>query len=380
MAEGRWRYNRGVRILAWLGLVAVWPGWGGESLEAIFQRAAEALKRGDYVAAERGFAEVLKAQPNHVGALANLGTAHSRMGRLSTAARAYQAALAQAPNEPGLLLNLALVYLKQQEFAKAKPLVEAVDRSRLGSAQTKELLATCEIHLGGPEKALKMLEGMPGTASVVYLRGLAYLKLNEREKANAAFAELLGKAATPAQAHYLLGKAYLENGLIDEAQQSLKKALELDGKLLAARLELAKSYLAARNYAAAETELRGLVKAMPHDPEPAYYLAALLVVDNRGEVALPVLEKLVKVQPDSWSTQYYLGRAYFQTGNYAGAASRLEEAAKLNGKEGAIWYQLARAYQSAGREADAARAREEVKKLRQQAVEDERRLLTGPMW
>jgi Flp pilus assembly protein TadD len=359
-------------------LVPVSLAQGTGAAEEAFKQAALSLSKGDLAGAERGFSAVLKQYPRHVGAMANLGTVYSRMGRLQDSARMYVQALQVAPNEPGLLLNLGLLHLRRQDYTRAKPLLAAADQSRISSPQTKELLAACQIHTGEADKGLSALAGLPPSANVLYLRGLGYLKLKKPEKAHAEFRELLTTATTPAQAQFLLGKAYLESGILDDAAAAFGKALQADPKMSAARLDLAKTYIAQRNNGGAEAELRTLVKVTPHDPEPAYYLSALLVMENRGEVALPVLQKLAGVLPDSWSTQYYLGRAYYQTRNYAGAVAQFEKAAQLNAGEGAVWYQLARAYQAAGREADAQRARDEVVKLKQQSVEDEHRLITRP--
>ncbi|MEO0108483.1 MAG: tetratricopeptide repeat protein, partial [candidate division WOR-3 bacterium] len=57
------------------------------------------LASGDLAAAERGFLSVLKAQPNHVGALGNLGVVYSRMDRAADAITVYQRALKLSAND-----------------------------------------------------------------------------------------------------------------------------------------------------------------------------------------------------------------------------------------------------------------------------------------
>ncbi len=352
--------------------------WSADSVETVFNQAQESLKKGDLAAAEKGFSAVVKQLPNHPGAWGNLGTVFSRMGRFAQAEKAYETALQFAPNEPGLWINLGLVYVKRKDFAKAKPLFERVEKSRLASAQSKEMLAACQIHTGEAEKALTTLNAMEPSASVVYLRGIAYLKLKQTIKAKAEFNQLFAAATAPAQAHYLLGQAYAGSGMLDDALASFHKALELQPDLHAARLEAAKTYIAQRNNEKAERELRALVKMTPHNPEPAYYLSALLVTEDRGQIALPVLQKLAAVQPDSWSTRYYLGRALMQSGRQQEGISAFEAAAKLAPEQSAVWYQLTRAYQAAGRMTDAQKARERLAGMKRQLVEDERKIVTGP--
>src|SRR5512140_2774114 len=97
-----------------------------DSLSDVFQRAAAALAAGDYAAAESGFQQVLKASPNHLGALGNLGVVYSRSERPTEAIAVYRRALRLAPNEKGLLLNLGLAHLKSDAHAEALPYFQRV--------------------------------------------------------------------------------------------------------------------------------------------------------------------------------------------------------------------------------------------------------------
>ena len=74
----------------------------------VFESASRALAANDLPAAERGFQQVLKSQPGHVGALGNLGVVYSRMGRYADAAAVYRRGLKAAPADPLLNLNIAL--------------------------------------------------------------------------------------------------------------------------------------------------------------------------------------------------------------------------------------------------------------------------------
>ena len=107
-------------------LVAAWLLAAAESPEKIFQQATQALAAGKLDTAEQGFRQVLRAEPNHAGALGNLGVVYSRMDRVADAIDVYRRALRIAPNEPGLLLNLGLAYLKLEDYSSAKALLAKV--------------------------------------------------------------------------------------------------------------------------------------------------------------------------------------------------------------------------------------------------------------
>lgn len=329
-----------------------------EPLPVVFERAVTALARGDYAAAEQGFDRVLQAAPKHVGALGNLGVVYSRTDRAAKAAEVYQRALGLAPKDPGLTLNLGLAYFKLEEHAKALPLFAALAAADPANTQVRELLATCRLFTGQVEAAVRLLESLPRTPGVLYLLGIGYARVKQPEKSRAALSELLENAASPAQADFLLGKAYYDGERFEEAASHFQKALELG--FAPAHLELGKTYVSLRRSAEAEQELR---QALP-DPEAHHFLGGLLVQEGRAAEALPHLERARELRPDSWSVHYYLGRAKLEQGQALEAASLLRRAAELNPEEASVYYQLSRAWKAVGREAEARQALQRFTKLR----------------
>jgi Flp pilus assembly protein TadD len=99
---------------------------GADALETAFSRAASALSRGDLNAVEQGFRAVLKSQPNHVGALGNLGVIYSRAGRTDEATlfddaiREYRKSRKLDESLPGVRTELAraLVSLRDNDAAE----------------------------------------------------------------------------------------------------------------------------------------------------------------------------------------------------------------------------------------------------------------------
>jgi tetratricopeptide (TPR) repeat protein len=286
------------------------------------------------------------------------------MGREAEAIRVYRQAQKLAPNAPGLLLNLGLAHLKQEDYAAALPLFARLDGSGAATAQSRQLLATCELFTGHAAKALELLKKQPRTAEVLFLTGTAHLRLKQAEAARSAFEELL-RTARPEQAHYLMGRAYADNGQLEESMAEFRQALALPE----ARLELAKAQISGRDMEGAEKTLKEVLAGQPGQGEALYYLGALLVLVGREGEAAPFLEKAREARPEAWGAYYYLGRARLQQGDAAAARGLLERASKLNGEEAAVWFQLARAYQTLGRSAEAAAARQQFNALRERSQE-----------
>lgn len=87
--------------------------WAAEPARVVFDQAVRALVAGKLPAAERGFQEVLRRQPRHVGALDILGIIYSRTNRADQAIAVYQRVLRLSPDDKAILLNLGPVYLRQ---------------------------------------------------------------------------------------------------------------------------------------------------------------------------------------------------------------------------------------------------------------------------
>jgi Flp pilus assembly protein TadD len=341
---------------------------GADALETAFNSAATALSRGDLSSAEQGFRSVLKSQPNNIGALGNLGVIYSRMGRTRDAIDVYRRALKLAPADPGLLLNLGLAHMKEENHAAAKPLFEQFLARRPSDLRGKELLATTQVYTNEPAKAVQTLQTLPGSPSVLYLLGLAHLKLGDREKARQYLDESLPAAMTPAQAALLRGKAHYDATLFDDAVLEYRKARELDPTLPGVSLELARALVSARDNDAAEGELRAILKKQPNDAEAAYLLGALLVLQGKEAEAAPLLEISRAARPDGWGAYFYLGRAKLQSNDAAAAVTLLEKASELNPDDSSVLYQLSRALKAVGRDAEARKAAARVAELKRQGV------------
>jgi tetratricopeptide (TPR) repeat protein len=202
-----------------------------QSPQKTFEKASESLKAGDYAAAEAGFLRVLKAEPNNLGALGNLGVVYSKTLRYAKAIEIYKQALRLNPRDQGILLNLGLVYLKQEDYQRARPYLQRLHRLEPQSVQATNLLATSLVYGGEPTAALELLKPLADShvdLATLYLLGVAYSRAGQVEAGEAVFAKLLSDTATKAQTSFLLGQAYYDSARFDEAEQSFKSTLEAD--------------------------------------------------------------------------------------------------------------------------------------------------------
>lgn len=363
-----------VPLLA-LGLAAA-PG--DDPARQAFESAARALASNDLASAERGFHEVLKHNPNHIGALGNLGVVYSRMGRFADAVRVYRQALKAAPTDPLLNLNLGLAYLKQDDYASAKPPLGKVLAAQPRHAQARELMATAQLFTGEVAPATETLESLRsgGSPSVLYLLSVAYLKQNRKDEAQALVSQLFA-SLPPAQAHLLAGRAYYESTLFEEAEAELTKARDLDASLPGVARELGKTYVSLRRAGEAKAAFDEALRRDPSDAEAEYFLGALLLQDGKTESGIAHLEKARAARPEFWGTYYYLGRAALNARRPADGVRLLRRASALRPDDLAVLYQLARALKSAGQDAEAKSVSARAAALRARMREGEQEALVS---
>ncbi len=341
------------------------------STEQIFQESSRFLAVGAFNEAESGFLEVLRREPNNLGALGNLGVVYSRMNLPLKAVQTYQRALKLAPDQPGLLLNLGLAFLKMDDYVKAKPvfaLLATIPSTR--QPQARELLAICQLQTGQiveASSALELLIAQPNPSPGVYhFLALAYVKQKDYARAQQVLDQLISRLPA-AQAHYLEGRVWYDAAIFDRALASFEKASAADKTLEGLALQTGKTQLSLRNFEQAETNFRAALAASPSDIEAKYFLGALLVQQNRNDESLILLTAVKSSRPDLWGTSYYLGKAQLALGKPALALPLLIEAAHRAPNESPVQYQLARAYQGLGRKTEAAQAFARVARLKAQA-------------
>src|SRR5262249_39666174 len=150
-------------------------------------------------------------------------------------------------------------------------IVELDSRNR----QALELLATCQLRTGQVNAAVKILEGLraadPQDSGALYLLGGAYFRQKQPEKARRVLSALLA-ATRPAQANFLIGRAYYDSGRFEDAIQAFSETLSLEPAFPGARLELGKTYISTRENEKAAAELAAALRQDPDNAMAHYYL------------------------------------------------------------------------------------------------------------
>src|SRR6185437_15964180 len=104
-----------------------------------FDQAVAALSAGKYEAAESGFLEVLRAAPDHVDTLQNLGVVYARTGRPLQAIAMYRRALELSPHNRSAQLNLGLTYMRIKSYTDAMAVFQKMVREDPTSRPARDI-------------------------------------------------------------------------------------------------------------------------------------------------------------------------------------------------------------------------------------------------
>jgi len=234
-------------------------------LERMFREAIALQQQGRLREAEKIYARVLKAAPNHFDALNLLGTVKAQQGQIGEAQRLFSAAVKVNPNVAGAWANLgqalhalkrndealqcldkaralapddlnvlhqhanALLSLGRTDAALAEFRAVSVRAPRHGEARLNSGIACAT--LGRPDEALAEFDAaltlMPGHPAVHYNRALALQALGRDAEAVEAHDRALAAAPQHAGAWLHRGRALAALKRNDEALSSYGKAAAL---------------------------------------------------------------------------------------------------------------------------------------------------------
>ncbi|MGH9801931.1 MAG: tetratricopeptide repeat protein, partial [Blastocatellia bacterium] len=352
-----------MRILGQLFKTAASPG-------LLLGYGSALIRAGRYAEAIERLRELVAAEPDNAGASGLLALTQRRAGQRKAAIDTLKTALAKAAAEPrtDLMLELAQTYeeLNRNEEAVAQyeqafeiytgknaltpantPLFnEIVNRLaivfRRAGNQTKlqalltrtrrlideqnplvELLTIENLREEGKRReALEMARASarryPDDRSLKYTEALILSELKRPDESAEHLREFLrGRpedATEDAGVYLLLSGVYLQHGKLKEAEDTARKAIELNPYDPEATISLGSALEKAGKHEAAEKTLRDLLKQHPDNATALNNLGYLLLERGKHQEALALIEQAIAIEPINGSFLDSLGWAQFKLG------------------------------------------------------------------
>ena len=199
------------------------------NLPQTMQEAVALHQQGRLREAEKLYARVLKAEPEHFDALHLLGLAKAQGGQMGEAYRLMSAALKLNPKAPDAWMNLANVLHALKRDAEALDCLDKAMALRPGDPDALHNRGNALLALGRPQDALACFDAVlarnPRHADALLNRGSALATLDRSEPALADFDAALALMPGHPAALYNRGNALSALGRYDEAIAAFDRAL-----------------------------------------------------------------------------------------------------------------------------------------------------------
>jgi tetratricopeptide (TPR) repeat protein/TolB-like protein len=282
------------------------------ALEANFYLGLARFNSAHYAEAEAAFAFVATRLPLPE-VINNQAVASSRQGHNATAL--FERAVAADPNDADYHYNLAVSLLRHGNFARAQNEVGQTLRLRPNDPEAPELKAL--ISFGRPPIAppapktagiTNASAPKPATASTAAFEPLERVRRTYSEASfrQAAFQldqmRAMRMATLPpaeqVSQYIQLGRDFLAQGLIPEAEQEFQSALAINSSSADARAGLAQVREQSGDAAAARTEAQASIKLSPN-AQAYLVLARLELHDNQTAASAADVGRALKLEPSN---------------------------------------------------------------------------------
>jgi len=271
-------------------------------------------------AVDKAGGQMLKGRPEE--AVATLQRTVVELG----SGEAYLA-LGRIQQQAALIDDAVASYAKARELERADAdVLVALARITLSTGSATDAL-------GPVEKAIAIQPSAEALATL----SLVQLRLCDLAKAEDAADKALAAGPTSPWAHEAQGEIRLAMGRPAEAIDAFRKALDLDPKLVAARIGLATALSSAGQSAGALAEARRAAAEDPTSGEAAALSGLLMLTGHEGDAALwaqasQVAQEGVFRNPHSALVQYLVGRVFEARPYPERAAERYRKALAIDPK------------------------------------------------
>jgi tetratricopeptide (TPR) repeat protein len=306
--------------------------------------------------------------------------ARLKLGKPDEALTILNAFSATDPAAPGLDAMLGKAYFQSKKFPHAIVHLKAALKQNSEDWASTQLLALTYYASGDYQDALPLLEKLgprlpAGNADGPYLLGTCYIMTQRYDDARKKFAQMFSVSPDSAMAYLMFGKILIRQRLEDRAVPQIEQALQLDPRLPMAHFLLGEIDLFKKNATAAVGEFQQELAINPTVWLVYWRLGDAYVQLEKYDEAEKVLKEAIWL--NEWSSGAYilLGQIALKKGDSDIAAGFLERALRLDPQNFWVHYFLAKAYHNLGRTAEANQQFEISKSMRDDQINDDRKML-----
>lgn len=272
--------------------------------EAVSKNYARALNH--YEEAERWDARI-------PGLMRNLGAAAYRLGNYTEAVRGLMGALAANPADHGARAMLGMAFFGTNGFAEAVRTIEPLGDAALRDPAVGYAWAASLVRLGETKEAEKILESVEKTIltpDTLVLLGQLRLSMKDYPQAIADLHRAAEQNPSLAKAHYYAGIAYIRSDRPEDAEAEFLQELRIHPSDIDAQYNLGFVYQQLTKMEQAAALFRQVVAVQPEHAEAQYQLGKILLDQDNAKEAIEHLEEAVRLSPNADYIHYQLQSAY----------------------------------------------------------------------
>jgi tetratricopeptide (TPR) repeat protein len=232
------------------------------------------------------------------------------------------------------LMNMAGFQARRNQYEKALELMQKALEIKKGDLEIMSAIAQLHFDFRRLEEADgtadKILEKDKGHLAANFLKGRIFLVKRDYVRALEKFDLVVKERPRSDAAYYYRAVTLIQKGEPRLAEQDLVKAIELNPRLLDARLILAESYLRDRNKDLARQQIDLAQRIAPQDVRVLTLLGNLKVLEQDIKGAEEAFKQLVELHPSDPSGYVRMGVFYGAGGRLPDAEKNLRKALELN--------------------------------------------------
>ncbi len=280
----------------------------------------------------------------------------------------WRETIARNPSAWMAYTNLGNLYISQNRFADAQPLIQQAMVLKPDHPLALNALAYIALHEGrfgeARDLALRAIASPePPRAEIFNNLGLAHQGLNDAKAAIEAFRRALELQPNLIMALTNLSELMIKLGDGAAATRYVDAALAERPISENANLQLMKLLVRLGRLADAERCALAALRANPHAPTTAYQYASLLALQGKQEAAREAAERLVRMKPDFPDALSLYGSMLSDEGKDEEALVPLRKAVELAPEHLEARFNLARALMKLQRNIQAIEQLQEIIKL-----------------
>jgi foldase protein PrsA len=286
-----------------------------KNVQVLYQLAEYYRAAGQNVQAEAQYSQLLEIDPNFVAGWVSRGDNAMAMQLYTRAIECFQKALDLQPGSLAVKLKLAEAYVKNGQYAEAKPIIEEVLKADPENTGALVLMGDLLMGQGNPGDAVnyytKAWQKSPSTDVQLKL-AQALAAAGRVDEAMRRYQDLLQRSPYNAQAHLGYADLLLAQGKADKALEEYQSALKFAGDV-----------------ETREKAARKIVELKPDDITTRLRLAGYLREQYKYDGAIAQYEAVLQRDPQNLDAIIGLGDCYVPKTQYDKALSYYKQALGL---------------------------------------------------